>query len=178
MDTLSHLLIGRLLAASSTRSRKEKWLIAAFAALPDLTQIPIYLYIGFLHHRPLWIPFNIDWDGFRALHPVWSMLWEVPHSVFFVFLVVLPLVLYFRLPKMAFVAYCSHIVVDLFSHFGEWAVKPLYPFPFMWHGWTNGWAWSVWQMALSWLVLILFIAGAEFLTKRIKSRTVQSNTKE
>lgn len=133
--------------------------ITLFAGLPDLPQVPLYLYVGFKHKRFLDIPKNSDWlrEHFRTRHKFWSGLWEVPHSLWFLIFVVLPAVIYFNLPLMAAVAYGSHLFTDIFTHKGEWAIRPFYPFKFKAHGLTNGWAWNFSSMFVSWLILIFFI---------------------
>lgn len=166
MDFVSHILIGRVLATSPKNSRKNIYLITFFSFLPDLPQIAIYLYLGFIKARPFLIPLNTDWDGFRTLHPIWSAVWEIPHSIFFAFLVILPLVLIFKLSKMAFIAYLSHIFVDLFTHAGEWSTKIFYPLPYLVNGFTNAWAWPFTSMFLSWLILLIAIVILHFMLLR------------
>jgi membrane-bound metal-dependent hydrolase YbcI (DUF457 family) len=69
-------------------------------------------------------------------------------------LIIIPLVIWLRLPRLAILAYLSHILLDLPTHTGEWGVKPFYPFPFMVNGFTDAWAWPFSYMAISWVVLI------------------------
>lgn len=144
MDIVSHLLIGRALAELGNYSPSQVAAITLFAALPDAPQVPLYLYVGYKHKRFMDIPKNSDWlrEHFRSRHPSWAALWEVPHSLWFLLFIVTPLVVYFKLPLMAAVAYGLHLAADIFSHKGEWAVKPLYPLKFKAHGYTNGWAWT------------------------------------
>jgi hypothetical protein len=159
MDIVSHLLVGRALAELGNYSPPQVAAITLFAALPDVPQAPLYLYVGYKHKRFLDIPKNSDWlrEHFRSRHPFWAALWEVPHSLWFLLFIVTPLVVYFKLPLMAAVAYGSHLAADIFSHKGEWAVKPFYPFKFKAHGYTNGWAWNIFSMAVSWAILLLII---------------------
>jgi len=161
MDIISHLLVGRALAELGNYSPSQASEISLFAVLPDLPQLPLYLYVGWKHKRFLDIPKNSDWlrEHFRNKHPFWSSLWELPHSLWFLFLVVTPLVYYFGLPLMAAAAYASHLVIDIFTHKGEWAVKPFYPFKKKIQGLTNGWAWNLPSMVVSWIILILIIFG-------------------
>lgn len=154
MDIVSHALIGTVIAAKK-HSRKLTYVAAFFSFLPDLTQIPLYLIVGKFADRWLWIPQNIDWIGFRELHPLWSMLWEIPHSFFFLLLIIVPIVFWFKIPKIAIAAYGLHIIIDLFSHSGEWAVKPFYPLSFSVSGFTDAWAWHWQSMLVSWLILIV-----------------------
>ena len=159
MDIISHLLIGRALAELGNYSPSQIAAITLFAALPDAPQLPLYVYVGFKHKRFLDIPKNSDWlrEHFRFRHPFWSALWEVPHSLWFLMLIITPLVIYFKLPLMAAAAYASHLLVDIFTHAGEWAVKPFYPFKKKIHGLTNGWAWHLPGMFASWAILLLAI---------------------
>ncbi len=159
MDILSHAIMGKILATKKVSDKKESRKIMYtgifFSLLPDLAQIPLYLVVGYFAGRSFWFPQIIDWVGFRAAHPMWTMLWEIPHSVFFLILIIIPIVIWFKLPRIAIVAYGFHIFIDLFSHTGEWAVKPLYPFNFTIPGFTDGWAWPWWGMIISWIVLLL-----------------------
>lgn len=159
MDIISHLLVGRALAELGNYSPAQITAITLFAVLPDAPQVPLYLYVGYKHKRFLDIPKNSDWlrEHFRNRHPFWSALWEVPHSIFFLILVVTPLVIYFKLPAMAAAAYGSHLFADMFSHKGEWALKPFYPFKNKIHGITNGWAWNLPSMVVSWTILLFII---------------------
>ena len=174
MDFVSHILIGRTLATSQKNSKRDISLITFFSFLPDLPVIFVYLYLGFIKARPFLIPLNTDWDGFRTFHPAWSALWEVPHSYFFALLIILPFILFFKLPKMAFVAYLSHIFVDLFTHAGEWATKPFYPIPYQVHGLTNAWAWSLSSMVASWIVLLALIILLNFILRKNKKYSLQN----
>ncbi len=169
MDFVSHILIGRALAVFPKNSRKNIYLITFFSFLPDLPQVATYLYLGFVKARPFLIPLSADWQGFRQFHPIWSVLWEIPHNVFFALLIIIPIILFFKLPKMAFIAYLSHIFVDLFTHAGEWGMKPLYPLPYQVNGFTNAWAWPFWGMFFSWLVLFMIIAALHLLCRRHSS---------
>ncbi len=157
MDLVSHVLIGRALGTPPKNSKKDVFWITFFSFLPDLPQIIIYIYLGFINSRAFFIPFNTDWDGFRDFNPVWSALWEIPHSVFFVLLVIFPIVLFFKLPKMALFVYALHIIIDLFTHSGEWGVKLFYPFSYQIKGFTNAWSWSFADILLSWSILVIVI---------------------
>ena len=154
MDILSHALIGKVIAARK-HSRRVMYTGMLFSIMPDLFQIPLYLVVGTYANRFLSIPQIVDWVGFRAAHPVWTMLWEIPHSVFFLILIIVPLVVWLKLPKIGIVAYGLHIFIDVFSHTGEWAVKPLYPFNYSITGFTDGWAWSWQGTVMSWIILFV-----------------------
>ena len=153
MDIVSHVLIGGALAVPVANSAQEVGIITLFSVLPDLFQIPLYLRIGSLYHRSFWISHSYDWKGFRKAHPLWSELWEIPHSLLFLVFIVVPLVMIFDLPLMAMAVYFLHIFVDGFTHRGEWALKPLYPFSYKERGFTNAWAWGGRRMVISWIVL-------------------------
>ena len=157
MDIVSHLLVGRALAELGNYTPAQITAITAFAALPDAPQIPLYAYVGYCHKRFLDIPKNSDWlrEHMRQRHHYWCMLWEIPHSLWFLFLIVTPLVIYFKLPLMSAAAYGSHLLADWFTHKGEWALKPFYPFKFKAHGYTNGWAWSIPSMLSSSAILVI-----------------------
>ena len=165
MDIVSHALIGRALVTSKSK-KFDTYLVTAFGALPDLFQIPLYIFVGYLHARPFYYPLTSDWQGVRNAYPLWAALWEIPHSFFFLLLVVAPLVLLLNLNKLAILAYALHLFVDLFTHTGEWAVKPLYPLPFLFHGFTDAWAWDVIYYPVSWAVLIVMIVVLEKLRNR------------
>jgi len=152
MDIISHALIGNIISLPQKKSRL--WVIF-FSVLPDLTQIPFFLYLGYLNARPFFFPLEKDWDGARALHPFLNIIYEIPHSFFFVFLIILPIVLFFKLPKLAFFAYIFHLLIDLPTHTsGEWAMKPFWPFQYTFPGFTDAWAWPAYMLLISWIVLI------------------------
>jgi hypothetical protein len=169
MDIVSHALLGRVLVTSRDR-KPDIYLVTLFGALPDLFQFPLYLFVGYLHQRPFFYPLTSDWTGIREAYPLWSALWEIPHSFLFVLLVVAPLVLYFKGNKLLIAAYALHLFVDLFTHSGEWAMKPLYPLPFMVHGFTDAWAWNAYWYPVSWALLI----GAIVLIERYRLRSKRS----
>lgn len=156
MDIVSHAIVGLGIAGIGHARSSDALTISAFAIIPDIPQILLYLKLGFANHRPLWIPRYADWQRegtVRNNHPVWSSLYDIPHSMFFLLLVVIPVVKLYRFPSLAIVAYCSHIVLDLFTHTEEWAIKPLYPFSWKFVGVTDGWRWSVRGWMTSWAVL-------------------------
>ena len=138
--------------------------------LPDIFTIPAYAYVGFISDRLFFVPNPSDWLGFRNLHPIWSLFWELPHSLIFLLVVIIPLVIFFRLPKMAIAAYFSHIFVDIFTHSGEWKVKPFYPLSYTISGFTNTWAYSLQQLILVWIALLLIIILAKIYFINTKSQ--------
>jgi hypothetical protein len=156
MDIISHGLVGNVFKEfDRSGSWKDKAVIVAFAFLADVpVMLLMYPLLGREHGRAFWIPRDLDWVGARAAHPVWAMSWEVPHSIFFWLLVIIPLVFWLRLPKLAILSYLSHILLDLPTHTGEWGVKPFYPFGYMVNGFTDAWAWPISYMAVAWAVLL------------------------
>lgn len=172
MDVVSHVLVGKLFQVSSRpASWKHKLIVISFAFLPDLPVVFVYLLLGHEKGRAFWIAHNADWIGIRAAHPVWSAMWEVPHSLFFVLLVIVPLVFCFRWPKIAIASYLSHIVLDVFTHTGEWRVKPLYPLSYMFDGFTDAWTWPLTYMALSWMALLALILAVNASRRSRKNTT-------
>ncbi|MGC9968690.1 MAG: metal-dependent hydrolase [Minisyncoccia bacterium] len=157
MDVVSHILIGTVLGSASAASPGDIATITLFSLLPDLFQIPLYLRVGEEYHRYFWISHDKDWRGFRGHHPFWSDLWEIPHSLLFLVFIITPFVLYFHLPRMAIAAYFSHIFMDIWTHKGEWRMKPFYPFRWEINGLTNMWAWSWRKMLVSWAVLVALL---------------------
>jgi len=162
MDIGSHILFGRALATAPKISRRNIFLITFFSYLPDLPQTFTYIYLGFVNSRPYWFPLNSDWEGFRELYPFWIALWEIPHSLLFVFFVVFPVVYFLRLPKMALYAYLIHVIVDVFTHTGEWGSRIFYPFSYQINGFTDAWSWPLSHMAISWTILVVIIITAQY----------------
>ncbi|MGA2434793.1 MAG: hypothetical protein ABSG25_05850 [Bryobacteraceae bacterium] len=161
MDFVSHGLIGGFVATFQRPGHSHSsWWITAFAVLPDLPVLVVYLLLGRSLNRPLWLPRETDWVGMRTAHPIWSAMWEIPHSFFFVLLVVVPVVYLLHLPKLSIVAYLSHLFLDLFTHTGEWAVKPFYPLSWQFDGFTDAWKWPLPSMIVSWLVIIGLILAS------------------
>lgn len=153
MDIVSHGLIGGLVAAPIAKTPTEAAWIVGFSFLPDLIQVPLYLLLGRKHKRRFWIPYNTDWSGVRKKHPAWTKLWEIPHSLFFITLVVLPLVYLFDIPKTSLVGYLAHIATDIPTHKKEWAVKIFFPFSLVVPGITDAWAWKYKYWIVAWVVI-------------------------
>lgn len=167
MDVVSHLLIGKLIqVAAKVQVRREQALTVAFAALPDLPMAVVYPLLGRENGRPFWLPVQADWSGLRELHPVWAAAWDVPHSLLFWALVIAPLVLLLKLPRVTLLAYLSHILVDVFTHTGEWSLRLLYPVDWAVSGITDGWTWSLGESALAWGVLAAAVAVAVAVTRK------------
>lgn len=167
MDIISHGLVGTLIATfKKDYSKRDIALVSFSGALPDLTQIPLYLYIGYLNHRPYWIPLNDDWFGFREGHPFACALWDIPHSLLFFFLVLIPLVFVLKLPRLFIAGYASHIFIDLFTHTGEWGVKLFYPSNYLVNGFTDAWAWNPVYFLFAWSVILFLILGVRKIVQK------------
>jgi hypothetical protein len=160
MDFLSHGLIGAAIGLLAKRPTKAVVIKAAiFGLLPDVFQIPYYLGLGHLKNRPYNWPEIADWEGFRGTHTWLDACWDIPHSFFFLFLVIIPLVKLLKQSPVLIYAYASHILFDIPTHTGEWAVKFLYPFPIRVSGLTDAWAWGWDMLAISWATLAIVIIG-------------------
>lgn len=166
MDIVSHAIVGRMLVTKKKNSRKDIWLVSLFGALPDFFQFPLYLYLGYLNQRPFWYPLNSDWIGFRAAQPTWMLWWDIPHSFLTLLFVVAPIVFLLKLNKLVLLAYFLHIFLDLFTHTGEWGVKPFFPFQFMVNGFTDAWAWDPGYFPVAWAALWMVL----ILVEKIRSR--------
>lgn len=171
MDIISHALIGKIFSGFKKNPFLSHLWIIFFSFAADLTQIPFFIYLGYLNSRPFFYPALSDWNGARALHPFLNTIYEIPHSFFFAFLIILPLILIFKLPKLAFFSYLFHLIADLPTHTkGEWAMKPFYPFQWEFGGFTNAWAWPILAMALSWIILAIIIFMQKQFSKNAVSR--------
>jgi len=157
MDFVSHMLVGNIFKeAGRVNSFKNKLIVVSFAFLPDVPGLlVVYPLLGHEHGRAYWFPHNSDWVGVHAAHPLWAAIWEVPHSLLFLAMVIVPLVLWLKWTKLAIASYLSHILLDLPTHTGEWAVRALYPFNWTVQGFTDAWAWPLKYMAISWFVLVI-----------------------
>lgn len=171
MDIVSHAIIGRAVVTPKS-TRKEASIIVFFAILPDIFQIPTYIFLGYVNNRFLFFPHNDDWIGFRDAYPHWSQLWEIPHSLFFLIAIIWPVMVWLKLPKVVMLAYFLHIFVDIFTHTGEWAVKPFYPLNFTIEGFTDAWAWHFYFYPISWVLLGVVV----IILDKIKVRRYRSTT--
>jgi len=155
MDFVSHGLIGAALAAGVAKTPDEAAGIILFSVLPDIPQIPLYLYIGKINHRFLWIPKNSDWFGIRHKHPKWFILQDFPNSIWCIGFLILPLVAILGLPWILLYAYVFHVLLDFFTHLDKSVVTvPFYPFSkFSIRGFTDAWAWKFRYWMVSWALL-------------------------
>jgi membrane-bound metal-dependent hydrolase YbcI (DUF457 family) len=156
MDVMSHALVGVAIAAAGKYGVKEGAFVIFFSMLPDIIQIPLYLKVGKESGRAFWIPKDSDWRGFRDKHPGWSSVFDIPHSLLFLIPLSLAIV-WLHLPLILLLAYFVHILLDIFTHRGEWKVKLFYPINASIDGITNAWSWSYGKMIASWVVLVVLI---------------------
>jgi len=166
VDFISHILIGKII--SSYKEKKSQFWAMFFSFLPDLSLIPFYLILGFENNRVLFFPYNQDWAGTSISHYFLSSLYFLQHSFLFAFIFVLPIILYFRLPKIAFFAYFFHILIDIPTHTGEWAIKIFYPFNYAINGFTDAWSWPFFMMFVLWVILSSAIVSLGFVKKKIE----------
>ncbi len=147
MDILSHGLMGAA-AGELGHKRRVLWPFL-FGALPDVFQaLALYPFVGYVHGRAWLIPEHADWSGFRGAYPLASAIWEAPHSLFFLLLCIVPLVLKLRLPRSCIAAYGLHLLVDVFTHSGEWSAAPFWPLSWKLEGYWDPWKAPPEQIAL------------------------------
>ena len=156
MDAMSHALVGVAIATAGRYGVQESALVVAFSVLPDIIQIPLYLRVGRGSGRMLWIPKDVDWEGFRNKHPGWSAFFDIPHSLFFLIPIFL-VIAWLHLPPIFLFVYLVHIILDVFTHQGEWKVKLFYPINISINGIANAWSWSYKKMIASWAILAALI---------------------
>jgi len=172
MDILSHALIGAIVAQlclwrmeDETVRRRLVVVGALLAMAPDIANIPLYLHVGSMNDRFLWVPYHSDWVGYRAGH-VWMVLgWEVTHSLV---IAVFGAWLLYRRGYAIWPALCwaSHSIVDILSHTGEWATVPLWPLYIQIEGFADPWKWTPVGWAISNAVIfIVFILTSRRLQK-------------
>lgn len=137
---------------AKTNAQDSLWIIL-FSIIPDIVLMPSYIILGKENKRFLWIAKNEDWAEISKNHPVLSQLYDITHSLLFA-IIIYPVFVIFGLPILAFVSYLLHLAVDIFSHKQEWAIKIFYPFRFKINGFSDAWAWPVYFMAISWLILL------------------------
>lgn len=166
MDIVSHALIGKIISIPQKSKRATFWTIF-FSLLPDVSLTPFYVFLGIINKRPFLIAYNSDWQGARNLYPVLDFIQSMGHSFLFALIIILPIIIIFKLPKIAFWAYIIHLLLDLPTHTEEWGVKPFYPFNYTVYGFTDAWSWPLYIMAISWIVLTAII----ILVNRVYKKT-------
>jgi len=156
MDEISHALIGRIISINPKNSKKDVFWTIFFSVLPDIPFIAFYVFLIYINGR---FPLNSDWINATSLYPNLNIITNlIPHSLVFAFLIILPIVFLFKLPKLALYAYVIHILIDIPTHTGEWSSKIFYPLSnYGINGLTSAWQWPIKYMFISWLVLILVI---------------------
>ncbi len=161
MDVISHILLGKILSFFGKKTENKIFWVLLFSIAADIILIPFYIFLGKENGRFLWVAQNQDWAGASLAHPFLTGMYDTTHSIIFLLLIIFPIVLFFRLPKMAFFVYFFHIVLDIFTHTGEWAIKIIYPLNFKIGGFSDAWAWPVSAMAVCWIILsaIIFLTG-------------------
>ena len=165
MDIISHGLIGKIISTPENDKRNIFWIIF-FSVLPDFFLVPLYFVLGYENNRFLLFPKNADWIGASASHAFLYSFYDLSHSFIIAFIIVLPIILLFKLPKLAFIAYLFHILVDLPTHTGEWAIKIFYPLNnYSVKGFTDAWEWPIKYMAVAWLILAILIIAFRYLKK-------------
>lgn len=157
MDIVSHALIGKIFCFFDKKAEGKNFWVVLFSIMPDFVLIPFYIVLGKEYGRTFWIAQNVDWAGASITHPALTQLYNITHSLLFALIIILPAVFYFKLPKSAFFVYIFHIIADILTHTGEWAIQIFYPFKFTIAGFSDAWAWPLPLMAISWLVLLLII---------------------
>ncbi len=155
VDFISHALIGWIISIFAKLNKKDTYVVVLFSFLPDIIHSVLYFYVGFISGRPFFIPHASDWVGLRDTSIAAVLFNDIPHSLFFLLLVIVPIVLYFKLTKIAIVGYLSHILFDIVSHTGEWASKPFYPFSLTISGLADVWVWPIFSLSLLWIYIIL-----------------------
>lgn len=156
MDVLSHLLVGKILSHTQTYEKKDKFLISFFGFLPDASQFVLYPLLVWILPRSYYFPANNDWIGITEKHTWFTFAYEFPHSLTFLLLVIVPFVWYWGLPKLCVISYFLHIILDVFTHTGEWSTKILSPSRYYYvEGYTDAWAWGLSYFMASWLLLLI-----------------------
>jgi membrane-bound metal-dependent hydrolase YbcI (DUF457 family) len=171
MDVISHVLIGKIFCYFDKKATNKNWPVILFSVMADFVLIPFYIVLGKENDRFLWVAQNQDWVGSNVMHPNLTILYDTTHSIFFAVLIILPIVLALKLPRSAFWAYLSHIIIDIFTHSGEWTIKIFYPYNFDIDGFSNAWAWPISTMLVFWA---LFAAIIFHLDKK-NARTLHKN---
>ncbi|MDP7312041.1 MAG: metal-dependent hydrolase [Candidatus Thalassarchaeaceae archaeon] len=172
MDILSHALIGAIIAQlclwkMDNEKIRRRWVLvgALLAVAPDLTNIPLYLHVGSLNDRFLWLPHHSDWDGYRIKHSWMVLGWEISHSLV---IAIIGAWLLHRKGYAIWPALCwaSHSIVDIFTHTGEWATVPLWPLYIQIEGFADPWKWTPVGWAFSnAVVFTLFVLTSKHLQK-------------
>ncbi|MBZ5710719.1 metal-dependent hydrolase [Nannocystis pusilla] len=163
MDIVSHALMGVILSTHFEDGLHAgpavQYALASLA--PDFCFVRLGLKLGSERGRPLCIPHHEDWQGCRRRHPTWvAWSWDLPYSL--LALTVLGALAWWGGVIGLFVAYALHVVVDYFTHQGEWAMRPLFPLS-TWEvpSISDSWEWPLRRCALAWCFLgtILYLVA-------------------
>ena len=131
MDLLFHAVVGAAIGECAPKRIQHRQLKGvAGALLPDLANLPSYLYLGMKTNSTLWYPtpeafYSNEWI---VNHPTWAV-WYLSHSLLFWAIVVVPVFRYAKWEHLLSIAYLSHLLLDLPSHTGIWGMAPLWPHP-------------------------------------------------
>lgn len=160
MDVISHALMGEIIYLLGNAPANENFWIIFFSVVADIIHIPFYLILGKKNGRRFCIAKAQDWEGASKKYKFFAVVYDVMHSIFFAFFIILPIILFFNFTLWAFFAYLLHIIVDIFTHRDEWAIKIFYPFKFKIDGFSNAWIWPIKKMIDYWIIfsaIILFL---------------------
>jgi membrane-bound metal-dependent hydrolase YbcI (DUF457 family) len=158
MEFISHALIGKIFFYFDKKIKaSQQWIVILFSVMPDFVLIPFYIVLGKENERFLWIAQNEDWIGSDLTHPFLTNAYNTTHSFIFALIIILPIIVYFKLPRLAFFAYLFHIIIDIFTHTGDWTIKMFFPYSFNVNGFSNAWMWPISSMVISWIILSLII---------------------
>jgi len=101
---LEHVMIGFLLAWIYRKRQVGVMILGSIG--PDLFMLPLVIKTGM---------FIEEWEGLSGSYLANFVF--LPHSIFSLLLV----------PENMRIYWFSHIVADIISHKGEWAIRPFYP---------------------------------------------------
>ncbi len=161
MDIGTHLATG-LLASTLVEHPTAKALCVLGSVIPDMAQVPYYLYRICKKDWKLWR--HMKKDGPDAYHPSWERkIYYLLHSFVFLgflyglsFLLKNPLILGFA------IGYTTHILLDIPTHKGEAANRPFYPFAtFHIDGYMDWWKHALCRKLI--VVFWIFLFSAYFL---------------
>jgi len=164
MDAGSHILMGCIIATQtgSGITAFSGVTIGLASILPDLYFIPMAVKLGREHKRKFWIPHSRDWNDCHTKYPCWTAVsWDAPYSIFATILACTIIALIPHPLSWAWaVGYGLHVIVDYFTHSGEWANMPFFPLS-RWKvpGLVSAWDWGLSNTILSWAVLGIILAA-------------------
>ncbi len=181
MDIISHGIVGAMAGSAHKPEKRDITFATLFSILPDISLIVPYFVLGFIKNRFLWIPSDLSWDAFRVAHSGLTILWDISHSIFFLLFIIVPLVLIFKWPRITIFAYLLHIIIDTFTHSGDWILSPFYPLKIVISGPINAWILPWWGLMGTWIFLLavfLVVGSASFLAEKIRKFAKQGRQDE